>query len=161
MYEKNRRYQGKAWSSALLPPLISGSDSGSMLEINIASAFVILFSIHDLCYSNTIFIVDIIIISPNARSPAIPMACIYETLFIETWLCCFVFWHQRRWKLWFWPTIKTSEWKVFKLGKTSMDVGGIPSIPERRKLGQCWPFLGQFWLTEIMSHPEKIPFHMV
>ena len=70
-----RRYQGKARGSATLPPLISprpgspliSSWSGSKLEINIASAFMIffssIFSFHDLCYSNSIFIVDIIIIS--------------------------------------------------------------------------------------------------
>ena len=88
-----RRYQGKAWGSASLPPLISprpGSDSD--LKINIASAFMILFSsifsFHDIC--------DIIIISPNFRSPALPFivgvhydACVYEILGHTSLVCKF------------------------------------------------------------------------
>ena len=59
------------------------------------------------------------IILPNARYPAIPLivgvpflACIYEILWL--WFFRFVFWPYRR-KLWFWPTIKLSEWYVFNL----------------------------------------------
>ena len=85
-----RRYQGKAWGSAFLPPLISPW-SGSKLEINIDLAFMIffssIFSFHDLC--------DIFIISPNVRSPALPhivlvpfLACIYETLIGHTSVVC-------------------------------------------------------------------------
>ena len=94
-----RRYQGKARGSATLPPLISprpGSPliswSRSKLEINIASAFMIVFSIifsfHDIC--------DIIIISPNFRSPALPFivgvhydACVYEILGHTSLVCKF------------------------------------------------------------------------
>ena len=85
-----RTYQGKAWGSAFLPPLISPW-SGSKLEINIDLAFMIffssIFSFHDLC--------DIFIISPNVRSPALPhivlvpfLACIYETLIGHTSVVC-------------------------------------------------------------------------